>query len=73
MPVKGRCENKCLKDVYTVEETEERLDEVAKETEGNVEGKFAILLGNKQNKVLYGTSKPSSSLGSNGDVYLKIE
>lgn len=30
-----------------------------------------VALSSKQNTVLSGTSEPSSSLGSNGDIYIK--
>lgn len=33
----------------------------------------AAALNVKQNKILYGKSSPSSSLGENGDVYLMLE
>lgn len=55
------CENKCFVETLPKTAIEEGFDELELE------------VNNKQSKILSGTSTPSSSLGNDGDIYLKYE
>lgn len=51
----------------TSTEVDTKIDTVANELSGEI----TSVSNNKQNKVLEGTSAPTSSLGQDGDIYLQ--